>query len=191
VGARRSAADQIGFRVVAANSGLSMQENRGVSVFVEHYGGQDQKPEMLSGLLGRHPCPTVSELKGVRAGARYNPPKRLLIALRQIPAAFRRRRVSPVAMVHPVVAVSPGVDMLAGLWVVSVSPVLAMRWFSFVHEGFKSSNRTKRVSADSEHPGSGMSMRKSMLILCGPPGQHAGTQKLDRERADTPELVRH
>jgi hypothetical protein len=170
VGARRSAADQIGFRVVAANSGLSMQENRGVSVFVEHYGGQDQ---------------------GVRAGARYNPPKRLLIALRQIPAAFRRRRVSPVAMVHPVVAVSPGVDMLAGLWVVSVSPVLAMRWFSFVHEGFKSSNRTKRVSADSEHPGSGMSMRKSMLILCGPPGQHAGTQKLDRERADTPELVRH
>jgi hypothetical protein len=34
-------------------------------------------------------------------------------------------------MVHPVVAVSPGVDMLAGSWVVSVSPVLAMRWFSF------------------------------------------------------------
>jgi hypothetical protein len=39
-------------------------------------------------------------------------------------------------MVHPVVVVvSPGVDMLAVSWVVSVSPVLAMRWFSFVHEG--------------------------------------------------------
>ena len=44
--------------------------------------------------------------------------------------------MSPVAMVPPVVVVSPGVDMLAGLWVASVSPVLAKRWFSFVHEGF-------------------------------------------------------
>jgi hypothetical protein len=35
-------------------------------------------------------------------------------------------------MVHPVVVVFPGVDMLAGLRMVSVSPVLAMRWFSFV-----------------------------------------------------------
>jgi hypothetical protein len=46
---------------------------------------------------------------------------------------FEGRRVSAVAMVHPVVEVFPGVDMLAGLWVASVSPVLAMRWFSFVH----------------------------------------------------------
>jgi hypothetical protein len=40
--------------------------------------------------------------------------------------------VLPVVMVLPAVAVFPGVDMLAGLWAVSVSPVLAMRWFSFV-----------------------------------------------------------
>jgi hypothetical protein len=38
-------------------------------------------------------------------------------------------------MVHPVAVVSPGEDVLAVLRVVSVSPVLAMRWFSFVHEG--------------------------------------------------------
>jgi hypothetical protein len=37
-------------------------------------------------------------------------------------------------MVHPVV-VSPGVAVLAVLRVVAVSSVLAMRWFSFVHEG--------------------------------------------------------
>jgi hypothetical protein len=44
--------------------------------------------------------------------------------------------VSPVALVHPVVVVSPVLDMLAVFRVVAVSPVLAMRWFSFVHEGF-------------------------------------------------------
>jgi hypothetical protein len=83
--------------------------------------------------------------------------------------------VSPVVMVPPVVVVSPGVDMLAGLWVASVSPVLAMRWFSFVHEGFKSRNRNQMGCSDSEHPGSGMSMRKSMLICVV-------------RRANTPEL---
>jgi hypothetical protein len=57
-------------------------------------------------------------------------------SFRKILAVLRSRRVSPVVMVPPVVVVSPGVDMLAGLWVASVSPVLAMRWFSFVHEGF-------------------------------------------------------
>jgi hypothetical protein len=36
-------------------------------------------------------------------------------------------------MVHPVVAVSPAVAVLA-VWR-AVSPVLARRWFSFVHEG--------------------------------------------------------
>jgi hypothetical protein len=40
-----------------------------------------------------------------------------------------RRRVSPVALVHPVVVVS---RVVAGWRVATVSPVLAMRWFSFV-----------------------------------------------------------
>jgi hypothetical protein len=44
--------------------------------------------------------------------------------------------VSPVALVPPVVVVSPVVAVLVVLRVVAVSPVLAMRWFSFVHEGF-------------------------------------------------------
>ena len=41
--------------------------------------------------------------------------------------------MSPVAMVPPVVVVSPVVAVLA-VWR-AVSPVLARRWFSFVHEG--------------------------------------------------------
>jgi len=48
------------------------------------------------------------------------------------PAVFQSHRVSPVALAHPVV-VSPVVDVLAALRA-AVSPVLAMRWFSFVHE---------------------------------------------------------
>jgi hypothetical protein len=72
----------------------------------------------------------VSELRGCRAVARCNPPKRSPIQSGKFQRFSASRRVSPVAMVHPVLAVSPGVDMLAGLWVVSVWPVLAMRWFS-------------------------------------------------------------
>ena len=49
------------------------------------------------------------------------------------PAILGNRRVSPVALVPPVVAVSPVVAVLA-VWR-AVSPVLARRWFSFVHEG--------------------------------------------------------
>jgi hypothetical protein len=52
--------------------------------------------------------------------------------------------VSPVALVPPVV-VSLVVDMLAVLRVVAVSPVLAMRRFSFVPEGVSSSNGTKQA----------------------------------------------
>jgi hypothetical protein len=48
------------------------------------------------------------------------------------PAVFLSRKVSPV---HPVVVVSPVVVVLAVLRVVAVSPVLTMRWFSFVYEG--------------------------------------------------------
>ena len=44
--------------------------------------------------------------------------------------------MSSVAMVHPVAVVSLVVAVLAVLRVVAVSPVLAMPWFSFVHEGF-------------------------------------------------------
>lgn len=40
-----------------------------------------------------------------------------------------------MALVHPVVVVSQVVVALAGLRVAAVSRVLAMRWFSFVHEG--------------------------------------------------------
>jgi hypothetical protein len=43
--------------------------------------------------------------------------------------------VSPVAPVHPVAVVFPGVDVSAVLRVAAVAPVPAMRWFSFVHEG--------------------------------------------------------
>jgi hypothetical protein len=39
-------------------------------------------------------------------------------------------------VVPPVVVVSLVVAVLAVLRVVAVSPVLVMRWFSFVHEGF-------------------------------------------------------
>jgi hypothetical protein len=71
-------------------------------------------------------------MKGVRPVARCNPLKTATYAVRKIPAVFQSRRVLPVALVHPVAGVSPGVDMLAASWVASVSPVLAMRWFSFV-----------------------------------------------------------
>jgi hypothetical protein len=47
----------------------------------------------------------------------------------------RSRKVSPVALVHPVALVSLVVAALAVLRAAGVSPVLAMRWFSFVHEG--------------------------------------------------------
>ena len=58
--------------------------------------------------------------------------------------------MSPLAMVHPVVVVSPGVVALAVLRVAAVAPVPAMRWFSFVHEGlFQQWNQTG--CADSEH----------------------------------------
>jgi hypothetical protein len=91
----------------------------------------------------------IEETDPVRASCglstRYTPPERLLTPSGTIPAVFQRRRVSPVAMVHPVVVVSPGVDMLAGSWVALVSPVLAMRWSSFVHKRLKFSNRTNRV----------------------------------------------
>ena len=43
--------------------------------------------------------------------------------------------MSPVALVHPVAVVSLVVAALAVLRAAGVSPVLAMRWFSFVHEG--------------------------------------------------------
>ena len=110
--------------------------------------------------LGAIPGPTVSELRGVRAGARYNPPKRLLIALRQIPAVFRRRRVSPVALVHPVVVVSRVVAGLAVWRVATVSPVLVMRSFSSVHEGNLVQQWNQIGCAHYAQVGSGMSMRK-------------------------------
>jgi hypothetical protein len=70
-----------------------------------------------------------------------------------------------VALVHPVVVVSRVVAVLAVSRVATVSPVLVMRWFSFVHQGFKSSNRTNRVSADSEHLSSGC--RGATVRICG------------------------
>jgi hypothetical protein len=68
----------------------------------------------------------------VRAIARCNPPKRLLTLFGKFQRFSRSRKVLPVALVPPVVGVSPGVDVLAVLRVAAVSPVLAMRWFSFV-----------------------------------------------------------
>jgi hypothetical protein len=44
---------------------------------------------------------------------------------------FVCRRVSPVALVHPGVVVSP---VVAALAVLRVAPVLVMRWFSSVHK---------------------------------------------------------
>jgi hypothetical protein len=44
--------------------------------------------------------------------------------------------VSPVVLVDPVAVLSLGVAALAVLRAAGVSPVLAMRWFSFVHEEF-------------------------------------------------------
>jgi hypothetical protein len=116
-----------------------------------------RKSELLSGLLGRHPRAHVSELRWARRRPLQSA-KTLLTPSGKFPSIFRRRRVSPVAMVPPVVAVSPGVDMLAGLWVVSVSAVLAMRRFSFVHEGFGPAIEPNG-RPDSEHLGSGMSRR--------------------------------
>jgi hypothetical protein len=58
-------------------------------------------------------------------------PKTVIYPVRQIPAVFDSRRVSPVALVYPVV-VSLVVAVLAVLRVVAASPVLALRWFSFV-----------------------------------------------------------
>jgi hypothetical protein len=105
------------------------------------------------------PRPAAALFEGVRAVAPLQSAKTVTYPVRQMPAVFLSRRVSPVASVHPVVAVSPGVAVLAVSRAVAVSPVLAMRWLSFVHEGFSSSNGIKWV-ADSEHPGSGMSKRK-------------------------------
>jgi hypothetical protein len=73
------------------------------------------------------------------------------------PAIVRSRRVSPVALVPPVVVVSLVVAVLAVLR--AASPVLARCWFSFVHEGFSPAKWNQRGCADSEHLGSGMSRR--------------------------------
>jgi hypothetical protein len=68
--------------------------------------------------------------------------------------------VSAVALFHPVVVVSPGVDVSAVLRVAAVVPVLAMRWLSFVHEGGLVRQWNRTGCADSEHLDSGMSRRK-------------------------------
>jgi hypothetical protein len=89
------------------------------------------------------PGPSLSELRGCGLVARCKPPKRNSPSPENCGGLCRR--ASPVAMVHPVVAVSPGAAVLARLRVATVVSVLVMRWFSSVHEGLKSSNRTKRV----------------------------------------------
>ena len=97
-----------------------------------------------------------------------------------------------MALVHPVVVVSLGVDMLAVLWVLAVSPVLAMRWFSFVHEGLSPAMEPNGLR-HSEHAGSWMSRRnrvaKVEALKVRSPG--FGNVELPRHRRITDDSAPH
>jgi hypothetical protein len=72
--------------------------------------------------------------------------------------------VSPVALVPAVAVVSVVLAALAILGVAAVSPVLAMRWFSFVHEGGLVQQWNQTGCADSDTQGGGMSRSRTVQI---------------------------